>query len=53
MKTELTYLGFVISQEGLKMDKENVKAIIEWPTPKSVFEVVSFHGWASFYRKFI
>ena len=33
-KKELVYLGFVISPEGLKMDPEKVKAILEWPTPR-------------------
>ena len=53
LKFELVYLGFVISEEGLKIDPEKVKAIQGWPSPKNIFEVRSFHGLSSFYWKFI
>jgi hypothetical protein len=51
--TEVDFLGHRITQEGLKMDDHNVKAILDWEPPKSVPTLRSFLGLASYYRKFI
>jgi hypothetical protein len=53
MKTKLIYLGFVISSDKLRMDPDKVEVIKNWPSPKSIFEVRSFHGLDSYYQKFI
>jgi hypothetical protein len=41
---KIVFLGYVVTTLGIKMDEEKVKAIWDWPTPKSVSEVRSFHG---------
>ena len=50
---EVKYLGMIIGVDGLKMDPVKIKTILEWSTPKTVKEVLSFLGFANFYRRFI
>ena len=49
----IEYLGVIISPNGVAMDQEKVKVILEWPQPTSVKELQSFLGFANFYRRFI
>jgi hypothetical protein len=46
-------LGYVVSKEGIMMDPSKVEAITSWPIPKSIHDIRSFHGLASFYQRFI
>ena len=49
----LVFLGFVVSAQGIQVDEEKVRAIQDWPSLTSVNKVRSFHGLASFYRRFV
>ena len=50
---KLVFLGFVVSARVIQVDEEKVRAIQDWPSPTSVSKVRSFHGLASFYRRFV
>jgi len=52
-REEVKYLGFIVGKEGVKMDPDKIKTIIDWQTPRNVTDIRSFTGFAGFYRKFI
>jgi hypothetical protein len=52
-KREITFLGHVITQNGLVKQPEKVRAITEFPTPRNVKEILRFHGMCQWYSSFI
>lgn len=52
-QVEIEGLGRVISQQGVSADSNKVKAMVEWPIPKTVKEVMGFLGLTGYYRRFI
>jgi len=47
---EVGFLGVVIGLEGIKIEEEKVKGVLEWPMPKCVKDVQKFLGLVNYYR---
>ena len=47
--TKVDFLGMIVGKDGIKMDQEKVKAILNWPAPSNVKGVRSFLGLVNFY----
>src|ERR1700734_2772882 len=52
-KTKIEYLGMVIEEGKVSMDRGKLRGIQEWPTPTTVKQVRAFLGFGNFYRRFI
>ncbi|KAK3506816.1 hypothetical protein QTP70_029068, partial [Hemibagrus guttatus] len=52
-RSTVTFLGYVISRQGVEMDVGKVRAVTEWPAPATVRELQRFLGFVNFYRRFI
>ncbi|XP_061705627.1 uncharacterized protein K02A2.6-like [Cydia pomonella] len=50
---EVKYLGFIISENGVRMDNDKIKPILEAPAPENTSTLKSFLGMVNFYSKFI
>ncbi|KAL0181815.1 hypothetical protein M9458_024221, partial [Cirrhinus mrigala] len=50
---KVSFLGYIISSEGVAMDEKKVNAVLNWPRPATLKELQRFLGFANFYRRFI
>ena len=46
---EVGFLGVVIGSEGIKMEEEKVRGVLDWPIPKCVKDIQKFLGLANYY----
>uniref|UniRef100_A0A8R7QID1 Reverse transcriptase domain-containing protein n=1 Tax=Triticum urartu TaxID=4572 RepID=A0A8R7QID1_TRIUA len=50
---QLTYLGHVVSAQGVATEPTKIQAVQRWTTPANVKEVRSFLGLAGYYHRFV
>eukprot|EP00253_Pinus_taeda_P003061 PITA_03061 len=49
-KEQIQHLGHIITKEGIAVDPEKIRTIMEWTIPKDVADIRSFMGLAGYYR---
>ena len=47
------FLEVIIGEDRVRMEKEKVQGVIEWPVPKDMKDVQKFLGLANYYRQFV
>ncbi|GBN96200.1 Transposon Ty3-G Gag-Pol polyprotein [Araneus ventricosus] len=52
-RKEVSYLGCIISADGVKTDPEKTKTLVDWPRPEPVHDLRSVLGLCTYYRRFV
>ena len=52
-KSEVRFMGHLITKDGLKPDPEKVRAVQEMPKPTSKKELLSLLGFVNYLSKFL
>ena len=50
---EVRFLEVIIGEDRVRMEREKVQGVVEWPVPKSVKDVQKFLRLANYYRQFV
>jgi transposase InsO family protein len=53
MMRQVSFLGHIVSDEGVKVDPRKISEIKSWPVPTCKAQLKSFMGLASYYRRFV
>ena len=47
------FLGLIVTTDGIEMDPEKIRSILEWQPPRSLKGVQAYLGVTNYYRRFI
>lgn len=53
VQTELDYLGYAVTEKGIRPNEKHIETIKQYPMPKNLKETFSCLGLFSYFRKFV